>query len=277
MKKIIALVLAAVMISGASIAGTIAYLTDKDSDVNVMVLGKVDIDQREHKRDGSLFVQDQKLLPLVGDTSTKDTAGYPAAENYIDKIVTIKNEAASENAYIRTFIAVPAYSYDGQASGAFANVLHWNGYSEGDAAPAYPAATKVPDLTEAVDNHWWWGKKDASAWPGNGGDWNKFTANIDGKDYEVYVVTHTTVVEPGKTTAPNMIGVYLDSKVDFDGTNYTYDGKKIEGLSGNKVDVLVATQAVQAKGWANAWEALDGAFGEPSANNHPWVPATTTP
>ena len=73
-----------------------------------------------------------------------------------------------------------------------------------------------------------------------------------------------------------MIGVYLDSKVDFDGTNYTYDGKVISDLT-SEAKVLVATQAVQAKGWANAWEALDGAFGEPSASNHPWVPATTTP
>ena len=40
---------------------------------------------------------------------------------------------------------------------------------------------------------------------------------------------------------------------------------------GDKVDVLVLSQAVQAKGYKDATTALTDAFGELTENSHPWL------
>jgi len=84
--------------------GTIAYLTDTDSDVNVMTLGNVDIEQLENgKVDG--FNQNQPLYPayypgeeLKWDDTTK---------GIVDKAVTVENKGTSE-AYVRTWFAFEA-------------------------------------------------------------------------------------------------------------------------------------------------------------------------
>lgn len=269
-KKLLALCLVVVLAVSTVVGATMAYFTDTDEDVNVMTVGNVEIEQNEQDRNGNDFEQNQALMPIVTPTSVKDSNGYPACENYIDKIVTVTNTGKSD-AYVRTFIAIPEFTYDGQPEGeaAYANVLHWNGYSYGDTADKYPAAVKIPGGDYAT-NYWWWGTEDQAAWPGNAEGWNSFKAEIDGKMYTVYVVTNVDVVEPGETTAPNMIGLYLDSKVDYDGVNYTYEGKVIEGLD-ETVEVLVATQAVQTAGFDNAWDALEAAFQTPSATNHPWI------
>lgn len=269
-KKVLSICLVAVIAVMAIAGASLAYLTDTDEAKNVFTVGNVKIVQNEQDRNGEAFKPNQTLMPLVTPAGTKDEAGYPACENYIDKIVTVTNNGKN-NAYVRTFIAIPVYTYEGQdTQGAFDNVLHWNGYSEGDTSDKYPAATRIPGTDINVENHWYWGQNGKGSWPGNGGAWNSFKATIDGKKYTVYVVTHTTSLAEDETTAPNMIGVYLDSKVDFDGTNFTYNGKVIEGFDGN-VEILVATQAVQADGFDDAWTALDTAFGAASAANNPWV------
>lgn len=260
-KSTLLMMLSLVLAVAMGIGGTLAYLTDTDGQVNVMTVGNVQIKQNEQDRTGAQFQQGQQMLPMVGDTTTKDANGYPAADNYMDKIVTVTNTGASD-AYVRTLIAIPVFSYEGKPeNNASFNVVHWNGYSTGDAAPNYPAATRLPGTTTDVDNHWHWGTWDENAWPGNGGNWNSYNVTIDGIDYLVYVVTHTAVVKPGDTTAPNMIGIYLDSQVDFDNDNgyYTYNGKKIDGM-GTVINVPVLSQAVQAGGFENAWEAFDSAF-----------------
>lgn len=275
-KKIIALILVIATCCAITAGLTMAYMTDEDKATNVMVVGNIDIEQREHDRDGNEFVQGQTLLPIVGSTTQKDN-GYPAPANYIDKIVTVENTGKNA-AYVRTFIAIPSYTYEGKpANNASGNILHWNGYSEGDTSDKYPAATRIPDTGANVANHWYWGQENEGAWPGNGGKWNTFETVIDGQNYIVYVITHTTALQPGEITAPNMTGLYLDSRVDFKGNNYIIDGKAIGGFDGI-VEVLVATQAVQYDtGWKNAFEALNTAFPNYTVN-HPWAsekPTTT--
>lgn len=280
-KKILLSVLALVLVVVLTVAGTVAYLTDEDSTVNVMVLGEINIEQHEQDRYGKTFVQGQTLLPLVGSASVKDENGYVAASNYIDKIVTVEN-IGKNAAYVRTFVAIPVYSYAGyDNNNASLNVVHWNGYFQGCEAPKYPTATRIPGTNVDVPNNWSWGNStDAPVWPGNGGDWNMFEATIQGQDYYVYVITHVTPVEAGATTAPNMMGLYLDSKVDYDHDTgvYTIGGKEIENFDGT-VEVLVGTQAVQYDiGWGDAWTALNTAFGVPTATaGHPWVDGVEIP
>ena len=46
-KKIVALVLAMVLVAGLSVAGTVAYLTDRDAKTNIFTVGNVDISLNE--------------------------------------------------------------------------------------------------------------------------------------------------------------------------------------------------------------------------------------
>ena len=90
MKKKLLTTLSVVLILGLAALGILAYLTDSDSDVNVMTLGNVDIEQEE------VFVQDSPLDPgvtvtkKVTVTNVGESAAYVrtwfAFENPIDKI-----------------------------------------------------------------------------------------------------------------------------------------------------------------------------------------------
>ena len=119
------LVIALLLSMAVATAGTLAYLTDADKDVNTMTLGKVEIVQNEQERteDGELdeFTQNKPLYPAVFEGSSipwapEDewiVAGDPAWKvvednvNVIDKIVTVTNTGKSD-AYVRTILAVEA-------------------------------------------------------------------------------------------------------------------------------------------------------------------------
>lgn len=255
-KKILSLLLVIALTAAITLSATLAYLTDEDDAVNVMVMGNIDIEQHEHDRNGVDFEQNQTLLPIVGDPLEdryKDANDYPTPDNYIDKIVTVEN-TGDNTAYVRTFIAIPVYN-DGNA-----DIVHWIGYGNGaNGAADDAAATWVPDQQKGVENDWTWTAH--------------FTTEIEGQQYKVYTVTHSTPLAAGAVTAPNLTGVYLDSAVDYDHNSgsYIYNEQAVEGFDGT-VEVLVATQAVQYdSGWGTAEKALNTAFYTPATDAHPWI------
>lgn len=84
------LILACIVLAAtAAIGGTLAFLTDNDSAVNTMVMGKVDIEMMEYNADGSKFTDGQTLLP--GDT--------------LGKQIEVEN-VGSTDAFVRTWVAV---------------------------------------------------------------------------------------------------------------------------------------------------------------------------
>lgn len=264
---IVSLVLAMTM----SLGGTLAYLTDSDGDVNVMTVGRVEIKQNEQDSDGNAFEQDQQMLPIVGGLD-KDTNGYPQNPNYIDKIVTVTN-TGNTDAWVRTLIAFPELTHNSyNFADASTEVIHWNGYSFGDTADKYPAAVRLPGSGKAVSNNWWWGTEDKAAWPGNTNDWNIVTGvEIGGLPYTVYIATNVAKVASEETTAPNMVGIYMDSRVDYnheeecytwgnDDNYITFNNTAKTKLNAENVKVYVLSQAVQASGFDTAWEAFDAAF-----------------
>lgn len=90
---IVSLVLALTM----SLGGTLAYLTDVDSDVNVMTLGNVDITQLENGEDGPIDEVDLYPAYIAGNT----------INGLVEKEVTVKNVGPSD-AYVRTVFALEA-------------------------------------------------------------------------------------------------------------------------------------------------------------------------
>lgn len=280
-KKVLSLCLVIALVAIAAISTTLAYFTDTDAAKNVFTVGGVKIDMHEEERvldaDGNYttelkdFTQDQVTMPaIIPNPTTRmelPVNDYTInirdnVENYIDKIISVENTGKSD-AYVRTIIAIPAFDEASAASAAATpnspasnEPLHWNGVSNTDTTP---------------NNGWIWGKDDANEWPDDA-DMNMFQATIDGRLYDVYVVTNINVLAAGDSTGPCFAGFYLDDDVDcevLDDGSYNYfitiAGKKYDLGDISSLEIYAFTQATQAQGFDNAWVALDSAFGAVTA------------
>lgn len=257
-KKLVSLCLAVALVLTAAIGGTMAYFTDTDNETNTFAVGNVKIDLIEQQRgeNGLVdFKQDKKLYPIVGSAQgEKDKYGMPTAKNYVDKMVTVKNNG-SEDAYIRAYFAIPSALDDGYDTfNAGLNVLHFNFGKK-----------KLEDGTfgNTDGNDWIW-KQD-------NGKWNYFETTMnDGIKYNVYFADYYTTVAAGATTEQFVQGVYLDKSFDYaDGKYYAF-GEALtldQGWDWNSVKCPVFAVAVQAAGFDSAAEAVTEAFG---AQYNPW-------
>lgn len=200
MKKLLAVALTASISAGAAIAGTVAYLQDTDSDVNVMTLGNVKIEQIEQERDtnGNLvdFTQGKPLYPYVGEIAWNDAKitinGHDYSmfgdklKNAVDKIVTVKNTGKSD-AFVRTIIALE----DPFDPGLLGVNVGGVGY------------TQTP--------------------------W--FTAAIDGVQYSVTAFTYDAALKPGEASLPSFLQVYLKSEATNEDVAKLGDSYDILALS----------------------------------------------
>lgn len=295
-KSTLLMIVSVVLAMTLSLGGTLAYLQDSDADVNVMILGNVQIEQHEYERDANgeltTFTDAQTVYPAVyldgsGATATLELNGHTMnvrdkniVKNYVDKIVTVENTGKSE-AYVRTIFAFPEAGEFNTTYDASEQWLHWNGASDGD-------------NTANPSNGWVWGTETYYngkvagnitggydySWPGNYDGWYVVeNVTIAGKVYDLYVATNINKIAPETETAPNLLGFFLDCRVsneiDDDGNvNYTWTDKtgKVWNLGDiSQIEILVATQAVQVEGFADAWTALEEGFGNVTKDSHPWL------
>ncbi len=238
------LLLASVLCIAAILAvgSTLAYFTDEGKATNVFTMGSINIDLEE-----------------TFDEETADL--FPGLD--INKDVWVENIGESD-AYVRVHIGIPAKMDDGDPNfNAVNNFLHFNFDSE-----------------SVAEGQWSWGTTASPAVPGaNGTTWNFYTTNLNGEPYNVYVVTYTSVLEPGKATATYaMTKVYLDKSVDAveneDGTITYFDinGNKFTMAKDDKVQIEVFAEATQTETFTDAFDALNTAFGDPRAAGYvdPW-------
>ena len=176
------------------------------------------------------------MTPVV---NVADPATDPS---YVDKVVDVKNTGLND-AYIRTHIALPT---------ALVNYV----------------VLDYGTLTGWVEQ--------ASS-----------TATVGGVDYTVYTFDHTDAVTANNFTAELLKGVYLASNVDLEedangdlqfilrdanGNKIAESGFVAHTNMGNgnytsaNVNVLVASQAIQADGFADATTALNSGFA-----SNPWA------
>ena len=254
--KILSIVLAVALIASLVVGASVAYLQDTDSDVNVMTVGNVYIEQNEYERatnaDGSYkteiingvtsyvlqdFTQAKPLLPSAiptngpgwgWDTTLVDMSQvgskgtvqvFKAGSNAQDKIITVKNTGKSD-AYVRTWIALEDPFTENRL-----------GINVGSSA----YYTQTP--------------------------WT--TVEIDGVKYSVSCFTYKEALKPGEVSTPSLFQVYLNSKA----TNEDME------LLGDTYEILAFSQAVQAAGFDSADVALNAAFGA----NHPWANGANIP
>ena len=233
-KKVLLSILSLALVAILSIGGTIAYLKSEDSDVNVMTMGNVKIEQieQEWNDNGELvkFTQLKPLYPYVGTLgwTNKEFANGAyrefTMENVVDKYVSVKNIGKSD-AYVRTIIALEMGSLT-------AEEFEQIGIS----------INKIDGAEFDFAGTWEWS-----------GD---FVASIDGKNYYIMVATHESALSSGETTIPSLLQVYMSK----DSTNE--DVEKIDGNENGRYDILVKSQAVQTNGFDDAKTALNTAFGE---------------
>ena len=80
--------LSGVLVAATAVGGTLAYLMSTDSDVNVMTLGNVKIEQVEYERDvnGDLteFTQTKPALPAVYDTEAWAMEAVPIPASLVN-------------------------------------------------------------------------------------------------------------------------------------------------------------------------------------------------
>ena len=275
LKNILLSGLSIVLVAALAIGGTVAYLQDDDSDVNVMTLGNVSIAQHEYERkvdtDGNYttatidgvtsyelkdFTQGKDLLPIVGDPST-GAAGWDntvvrmtqvdsygsmqvfAGKNAQDKFVTVENTGKTD-AYIRTIVAIEIGSTDGSLIGT--------SYHQTWTSNKIGTITVDGNKYMVIEYAYVGGELSDGSWRHKGG-----------------------VLPAGDTSYPNLSQVYLKSVA----TNE--DMEKLDGNNNGTLDILVLSQAVQAEGFADAKTALDTAFGKSTDKAAEWFGGTSIP
>ncbi len=292
-KKALALLLVIALTAAIAVSATLAYLADEDSDVNVMTLGNVEIEQHEYERvvndDGTYktdtidnqtsyvlkeFEQGKPLMPAIipnggtvngvkwdydsipvrmSQVGSHGSAGVFNTPNAQDKFVTVENTGKSD-AYVRTFVAFEV----------------GNAVIEDDTN--YPNQRLISSEIRAETAE----KNREGKQPWTIGF--EGYVSINKNKYLVYELIYTGamtntgwkhkngILPAGETTYPNLCQVYLASRA----TN-----EDVEALDGNNngfYDILVLSQAVQAEGFTDAATALETAFpkGENNANIPTW-------
>lgn len=100
-----------------------------------------------------------------------------------------------------------------------------------------------------------------------GWDWNKdtrvedYTTTIDGVEYVVVCLTYSDILEEGDVTTDVLKWVVMDPEA----TN-----EDVEAFNESGLNIIVIAEGAQAAGFDNAYDALEAAFGTPSATANPW-------
>ena len=277
MKKKILLVLSFVLVAILSVGVTLALLNSEDYDHNTMTIGQAKIEQLEYQRkvdsngnwiassftgygytadEMEIFKQDELLLPTTSKSMAWDKRevssgairnyhmqpwsqiGAPGANqlfdksntNVKDKFVFVKN-TGDVDVYFRTIIAIEApEGHDVISTNINSGFYTWE-------------HTTLDGMTAAEK-----------------AEIEYIYVTIDGTRYSLFVATHNEALSKEEVSRPSLLQVYMD---------YKADNEDVQAY-GNKVDILVFSQAVQAQGYTDAMTALNDAFGDITENNHPW-------
>lgn len=275
LKNILLSGLSLVLVAALAIGGTVAYLQDDDSDVNVMTLGNVKIEQHEYERkvdaDGNY-----KTATIDGVTSyelkdfTQGKPLLPATE--IDANGNPYNFGAGDwdNTVVRM---TQVGSYGGMQVFTSKNAQDKFVTVENTGKTDAYVRTLVAVECGSTDGSLV-GTSYHSTWTKN----VIGVITIDGNNYYLieYVYAggnlsdgswrHENGILPaGDTSYPNLSQVYISAAA----TNE--DMEKIDGNGNGTLDILVVSQAVQAAGFDSADAALNAGFGDITTTNHPWA------
>lgn len=122
-KKVLLLVLCAVLLVGASVAGTVAYLTSQDSATNTFTVGQVNITLKEYDVDPQTGL---KKSPLVEVESLTNLELVPGREVQKHPFVTVT--ANSEPCWLFVKVENDLSGYEATGDTTIAKQLETNGW-----------------------------------------------------------------------------------------------------------------------------------------------------
>lgn len=240
------LVAALVMSVAMATSGTLAYLTDRDSEVNVFTFGNVDIELNEE------FEQGTQLIP------GKDINKLPSIEN-----------TGKTNAWVWMTLSIPA-ELDAPDS-ASDNVIHWNWTGATD-----EAVMSETSLQKAHANGWISEDITMDMIKANNWTWDMsgdaYETEIGGKAYHSYDLLYNAQLAPGEKTLPGIVKVYMDAHIDIDpeGNLHHVQNGNVTDIDWNIYEdnaptIYIAAYAIQTEGFADidtAYKAYAEQWGE---------------
>ncbi len=230
-KKVLALLLCAVLLVGASVAGTLAYLTDKEDVTNTFTVGNIDIK-----------LDEANTATADADDRTEDGNAYHLLPNQTyTKDPTVWVKEGSEEAYIRMIVTVS--NYDNMLEAFQSDADYDNSYIV-TSAPGVTVSGSMVVLDNLVD-------RNAGAW-----ECVKFTqdttANTGTYVFNYYPGTYTATADD------------KDNVVEFDVLPALFTTISVpEEIDNAHLDLLndttikVTAQAIQAAGFNSVTEAWD--------------------
>lgn len=227
-KKIVALLLCAFLLTGASVAGTLAYLTSTDVATNTFTVGKVNIELHEKDYDNDGNNQANKYEDII-----------PGLSYEKEPVVTVK--ADSEDCYVRAKVTVtiPNWNKDNKETGTFSDFV-----SNFDAKYIRNDFTNIAGFNTI--------------------NWTSNTPAVDETNktivyYLYYINTDGTNVVKSSDSDNHLSAIFNDIYIpsELDSTTLPY----LEGMT-----IKVEAHAIQAEGFEaseeataeqNAWAAFD--------------------
>jgi len=275
MRRTWALVAAIVMSMSLALGGTLAYLSDTDSAVNVMTLGNVSIEQHEKERVDMTAQSKENPVELQDFKQNKPL--YPAVLNMDGKLPNdtqawapgygsgaLADHAVNWGDFVTADVAEGSSAWNGIWSTDLKNVVDKFVFVEntGKSDAYYRTIILMEhDETETMNAagqtlvHYNYNGNALFSWVGT--DDEEILVEVDGEKYFVIVATYQKPLKPGTVSRPSLLQVGLDG----DATN------EIVEQFGDTYDILVLSQAVQAQGFDKPETALDAAFGEVNETN----------
>ena len=112
-KKILALMLCAVLLIGASVAGTLAYLTSQDEVLNTFTVGNVTIELHENDYDGDDDTQENEYEEVI-----------PGLSYEKEPVVTVKADSADCYVRAKVTVTIPKWNSDSKDEGIFVQFVN---------------------------------------------------------------------------------------------------------------------------------------------------------
>ena len=280
MKKVLLTVLSAALIIILAAGGTVAYLSDTDSDVNVMTMGNVDIAQHEYERaknpDGTWatkeiggvtsyvlteFTQAKPLMPATAVDANGNPYNFGAGDYDTTRVKMSQvgshgsmDVFVNKNAQDKFVVVENTGRTDAYVRTIFAfeiGSLPENEFDNVISTSSFMTAQGVWEVTDIG------------------------VVEIDGNNYYVseYLysgakalggVHENGVLPAGDTAYPSLAQVYMK------GTATNEDCEALDGNKNGTYDILVFSQAVQVSGFDTAETALDIAFGKSTEKAAEW-------
>ncbi len=248
-----------VLVAVLAIGGTLAYLTDTDSAVNVMTLGNVSIEQHEYQRaegvahnageagkgngvkDGALveFVQNQAIYPAVPKNNAATDYSAEATDLFF------------WGDYVYSGTAGNGLWNDDKLSNVMDKMVFVENTGKSDAYFRTLIAFECPEgmeYSEGPDKEFMMNINGSTVY-----DWEEIGyITVEDVRYLVMEAIYQNPLKPGNTAHPSLLQVVM---------THNATNEDMELLS-DTYDILVLSQAVQSAGFADAKTALDTGFGD---------------